>query len=557
AKLAKASKQFLSAEARLEECKGRQLVAAEELFEADQARLVAQEATQGGGGAGVRAEASATPEVGEATPVFGVDPQLFQDLDDYEEEDKQKLLQFQKELDDIATQAKAREQQFKELLASAKQALRAPRKRRRAEGGQARADEAEGAASEAAPASPSGPLAVARSPLKVLLLVVTLLLSLLPPASAGSTGAPVGDATVFFSNLTEWGPQARRFLTEKFYDHSVVALVETYQGANALPQLETDLGKDGWQLSSTPARPSGRSESGLSRGEWILTRKFVASSSFQRMRAAARAEGRQDPCKGFVPLTLHLRTGNVAVIAAYLQPGLEFRGINNGIMVALASFTRALAGPWLVVADWNCEPPSLVASGWVQQLQARVEVPLNCKVTCDKGPGRLYDYVLASHTCPDLTLHAVQSAPWKTHCEILITIKGAREERWASKLVAPKAPPTAMRPRAQPQTDSKRQRRRAAALQRRKEALPENLHDGFVASQAELATSEHQEGEEVRAPFLETEDTWLAARAAMPPGPWAAQPHGASLHGGVDPRHGESLNGGVDPWLFGASLPRG
>eukprot|EP00959_Pyramimonas_sp_CCMP1952_P417906 8755404-Pyramimonas_sp.AAC.1 len=82
------------------------------------------------------------------------------------------------------------------------------------------------------------------------------------------------------------------------------------------------------------------------------------------MRAAARAEGRQGPCKGFALLTLHLKTGNVVVIAAYLQPGLGFRGINNDIMVALASFTRALADPWLAVADWNCEPPSLVASGW-------------------------------------------------------------------------------------------------------------------------------------------------------------------------------------------------
>ncbi|CAK0810928.1 unnamed protein product, partial [Prorocentrum cordatum] len=475
AKLAKAPKQLLAAEA----------------------RSVAQEATQGGGGAGP---------------------------DDYEEEDKQKLLQFQRELDDIATQPKACEQQFKELLASAKQALRAPRK---------------------------------RSPLRVLLLVATLLLSLLPPTRAGSTCASVGDATAFYSNITEWGPQARRFLTEKFYDHSVVALVETHHGANALPQLETDLDKDGWQLSSTPARPSGRSESGLSGGEWVLTRKFVASSSFQRMRAAARAKGRQDPCQGFAPLTLHLKTGNVVVIAADLQPGLELRGINNDIMVALASFTRALADPWLAVADWNCEPPSLVASGWAQQLQARVEAPLNCKVTCDMGPGRLYDYVLASHTCQDLSLHAAQSVPWKTHCGILITIKGAREERWVSKLVVPKALPTATRPRAQPQPDSKRQRRRAAALQRRKEALPEDLQEEFVASQAVLATSDHQEGEEVRVPFSVTEDTWLAALPALPPGPRASQPHGASLHGGVDPWHGESLYGGVDPRLFGESLPCG
>ncbi|CAK0853994.1 unnamed protein product [Prorocentrum cordatum] len=366
AKLAKASKQLLSAEAWLEECKGRQLAAADELFEADQARLVAQEATQSGG-AGVKTETAAA-EGGEATPHFGVDPQLFQDLDDYEG-DKQKLLQFQRELDDIATQDKAREQQFKELLASAKQALRAPRKRRRADGGQAKADEAEGAAAEATPgaaaADGSGggagsqdqPSAEERA--RLLPLAATLLLSRLPCTSAGGMGASSGDATVFYSSITEWGPQARRFLTEKYYDHSVVALAETHQGANALPQLETDLEK-AWS--------------------------FAAST--------------------------------------------------NDIMVALASFTRALADPRLAVADWNCEPPSLVASGWAPQLQARLEVPQNCKATCGKGPGRLYDYVLASYTCPDISLQAVQSAPWKTHCGALITTKGARKERWVSKLDA-------------------------------------------------------------------------------------------------------------------------
>eukprot|EP00959_Pyramimonas_sp_CCMP1952_P286418 5988843-Pyramimonas_sp.AAC.1 len=64
------------------------------------------------------------------------------------------------------------------------------------------------------------------------------------------------------------------------------------------------------------------------------------------MRAQARMDGRQGPCKGFVPLALHLRTWNVVAIAAYLQPGPMVRGINNDIMAALASFTRALADPW-------------------------------------------------------------------------------------------------------------------------------------------------------------------------------------------------------------------
>eukprot|EP00959_Pyramimonas_sp_CCMP1952_P437953 9168930-Pyramimonas_sp.AAC.1 len=107
----------------------------------------------------------------------------------------------------------------------------------------------------------------------------------------------------------------------------------------------------------------------------MLSRPWVAATSFERMRARMKLEGRMDPCKGFAPLTIHMKTGNVVAIAAYLQPGLLFRGISNDILVALAAFTSALTDPWIIVADWNIEPAAFRDSGWLRQLRGRMRLP--------------------------------------------------------------------------------------------------------------------------------------------------------------------------------------
>eukprot|EP00959_Pyramimonas_sp_CCMP1952_P209239 4377261-Pyramimonas_sp.AAC.1 len=63
-----------------------------------------------------------------------------------------------------------------------------------------------------------------------------------------------------------------------------------------------------------------------------------------------------DPFKGFSATTLHLKSGNLVYIAAYLLPSLGIAQYNNEVLVALGAFTKALADPWVIVADWNNEP---------------------------------------------------------------------------------------------------------------------------------------------------------------------------------------------------------
>ncbi|CAK0873696.1 unnamed protein product, partial [Prorocentrum cordatum] len=130
AKLEKASKALIAAEAWLADAKSRQLAAAEYLFVADQARFAAQEAARGGP-AGIEKTEPPT----DLLTAFGVDPSLFQLLDEYKEDDRQKQQALQKQVQDVTVQAKAREQELKDLPAFAKAAASASRKKRRAEDG--------------------------------------------------------------------------------------------------------------------------------------------------------------------------------------------------------------------------------------------------------------------------------------------------------------------------------------------------------------------------------------------------------------------------------------
>eukprot|EP00959_Pyramimonas_sp_CCMP1952_P380722 7976726-Pyramimonas_sp.AAC.1 len=55
------------------------------------------------------------------------------------------------------------------------------------------------------------------------------------------------------------------------------------------------------------------------------------------------------------------------------------------------------------MADWNIEPGPFVQSGWPERLGTRVVTP-TCLTTCDKGPGRMYDYGLVGRGFPEVTL---------------------------------------------------------------------------------------------------------------------------------------------------------
>ena len=70
--------------------------------------------------------------------------------------------------------------------------------------------------------------------------------------------------TIFFQNLTQWGPKAAGWIAAPKIDDDVVMVVEHHISQGALKALDTHARKQGWTAAAvSPARPArGKGSSG-------------------------------------------------------------------------------------------------------------------------------------------------------------------------------------------------------------------------------------------------------------------------------------------------------
>ncbi|CAK0847965.1 unnamed protein product, partial [Prorocentrum cordatum] len=407
--LEKAAKKLEQSRLQLEKDQAKFDEAADAVLAADLHRLEVQEAAN-------------PPEAATKLSGFALDPGLFECLDELEESDRQALEHFQKQLVEVTQLVDAKQKEFQDLLErtrTAHTAAAAKRRKRGADGEAVAGGGAEGTpAAGCAAAGPSkAKVVVQESDQKAMLERIKSCAQAQARAAADGKAAGAGK-----------GGNAGA--------GKGVAAAGAGAGEKDMPDICQAIDKDGWRLAYTAARPSGKSEAGLSGGEWILGRQY-------------------DPDRR-----------------------LGVKGWNHDVLVALGAFTRALADPWLVMADWNIEPAALRGTGWPQKLGAVVVTP-SCRATCDKGPGRMYDYGLASVGCPEVSLRAELRVPWKTHCGVVVTVKAARAQRWYRHLAVPEPLPVRDRPVAVADPASKRSKKREEQRQRRMQALPIEYQEGF------------------------------------------------------------------------------
>ncbi|CAK0823885.1 unnamed protein product, partial [Prorocentrum cordatum] len=322
---------------------------------------------------------------------------------------------------------------------------------------------------------------------------------------------------IFFANVEKWGPQAHKFLNElnhKKGEFAVAAMCETHVAAAGQGKLLSDLDKDGWKCSHTAALATGKSAEGCSGGELVATRRSLAASTFDHVRAAARLRGGEDPFRGFSAMTLHAKAGNCVMVSAYMVPRWGPGSPNQGKLASLAAFLAAIEDPWVVAADWNLEPQQLVAMGFPTKVGGTVVTPRHTTVTCSKGAGSLIDYCLVrSDFVQSVEVRAFLEVPWRVHCGLDITLKGSSEQWWARALVVPRGLPRAQRPRRAADPDSKTSRMKQRRLEERRARLPEVLREAF--------TELHEEEEDAApaaptVPFAITAGQWNAVLPREP-----------------------------------------
>ncbi|CAK0911795.1 unnamed protein product, partial [Prorocentrum cordatum] len=442
-----------------------------------------------------------------------VDPTLFDNLDDFEPEDKKKLLKFRSDLSSLAKLLESAQKQYTEFTELKKQAdaIHASHKakKRKANTGEeapaaapppATDDDSKATAGSEADKQPSEEEVQQRKDrlersllkLKALLLLVAIAFS-----------------KVFFSNITQWGPKAHKFINEQGNDMDIIMMCETHLAQDQMKQVKVDVAKDGWKSAGTAAVPTKRSANGTSGGELILVKSHIACSTYDTIRERLQNDGKKDPFYGFTAVNLHTKAGNVVLVTAYWLPGAGLHGPNRERVRALAGFVKALADPWVVLADWNVTFADIAKTGYVQQIGGALVKP-DVEVTCDKGKGSLIDYGIARKDfAHKVKLEAVRTVPWRTHCGLTLTLEGSATAWWHRKMQIPKELATPPRPRKLADPNSKRTRKRQEERQRAEERLEPHLREAFQ----EQAMIEEAESEKKVKDFYITGGTWTAAVA--------------------------------------------
>ncbi|CAK0808936.1 unnamed protein product, partial [Prorocentrum cordatum] len=127
-------------------------------------------------------------------------------------------------------------------------------------------------------------------------------------AATQSSPTQAAKASLFYANITEWGPQAERWVASAGKNYQLRALVESHTGAAKAQDTFLKIGADDWRYSKCDAVPTMRSAHGTTGGEMVLARKRAACSTFDGLREYSASHHEADPCCGFAPMTWHRAT---------------------------------------------------------------------------------------------------------------------------------------------------------------------------------------------------------------------------------------------------------
>ncbi|CAK0830570.1 unnamed protein product, partial [Prorocentrum cordatum] len=296
-----------------------------------------------------------------------VDPDLFANLEDYEAEDKEKLFRFKSDMEALASLLKKAKKQYTGFTEAKKQAdaIHASHKAKKRKEIQQRKERLDRLRS---------------------------------------------DAKTKAGGKIECGPKTHKYINEEGTDMYIIMMCETHIPHDKLKQVKVDVAKNGWKMTGTAAVPTKRLELGNLGGEIILAKSHIACSTYDTIRERLQVEGKKDPFYGFAAVNLHTKAGNVVLISAYWRPGAGMHGVNQERVRSLAGFVKAMADPWVILADWNVPFEDITKTGFVQQIGGALIKP-DVEVTCDKGKGSLIDYGITRTDYVDkVKLQAVRKA---------------------------------------------------------------------------------------------------------------------------------------------------
>ncbi len=263
--------------------------------------------------------------------------------------------------------------------------------------------------------------------------------------------AEVGGMTITTGNGTGWGT-----ISDWLRDHGGDILctqehkiVDEGDIAGERNRLLTR----GWKSAWSPATPSGTAANEASGGVAVFVRNHIGVEV---------PPGGEDVFPGQVAATMVEMAGLgwMVVYAVYGRCGEELGHRNWAMCQALANHALGHGLPWCAGGDWNVEPATLRASGWLAKMRATaLTADVDSTTHAGGRRGRHIDFFVASQSIasvgPRLTVCA--DAVIRTHDAITMRVPMAPRQftirRMVRAKVFPRELPIGPRPNVSTQAD--------------------------------------------------------------------------------------------------------
>ena len=222
--------------------------------------------------------------------------------------------------------------------------------------------------------------------------------------------------------------------------------VETRTRGSKFRDMIKRVGKLGWcsvggEADATDADDSSAGVLLLARKNLGLSSMFLEASGVWRASCSAR----------WCVATIRLKHVTLTIVPIYLISGVRSSCVarNLSLLSEIGSRLSQVAGPILLVGDWQMELKDLVAAGFMKEL-GLIEVPSQeVAVTCTGGRGAAskIDYALVNAGFAQAVkfIGVDQTAPWGTHLALKYWISARPRSIHGWKLVAPRALDVAVR----------------------------------------------------------------------------------------------------------------
>ncbi len=200
--------------------------------------------------------------------------------------------------------------------------------------------------------------------------------------------------------------------------------------------------RHGWKSLWAPAVGSGTEADEASGGTAIFVRKHLGLLLAPGDLDASVVDGH---------LTAGLleagSTGGIVAYTPYLVQGDELGARNWATLTAWASHIAGHGRQWIAGGDWNVEPETLRASGWLRKVGGVLVVPpVTSTVRMGDREGRLIDYwVISKGLVAAFTdggaVGVVGDAPIRTHTAISLCLNAAPRRFDVTRMIGANAYP--------------------------------------------------------------------------------------------------------------------